>query len=508
MNHDDERLQRTDYCLFETEEGEHRVAVLGTGPGFLSIVDLLTSPEFHDFLPGFRLVAVAEPGNDPERLRGVRAQGVPVYTTFEDLWAKHSDISYLVELTGRRGRVESLRRALPGRVSIIDHAAAVFFCGLRDMARIKSHCEVNLDRQRTLLQAIIDEVREDILLLDLKGRVVDMNRNVWQRTGKAKEELAGKACHEVMTLRDGLPFCREMDKDCPFFKTLKTKETAETLVTRVNAEGQLLYFRIYSYPILSSFGEMTHVMIMQRDITSRTHREKHQHQADKLAIIGEMSTYMAHEIRNPLFAIGGFTNALLRSTDLSEKDREKLAIIAEETQRLDHMLTSILNFARPSKTPTDKVDLRRVVEDTVELMEIGYTRQGYSFEMHCEQGLPLVSGEPELLKQCLVNLYKNSIEAMPTGGTITTRCGLSGDLVSLSVEDAGQGMSEQNLEKACSPFYTTKEKDCGLGLAMIKKIVEEFGGSIDIKSRVGEGTVVTLLLPPMLAVKAEAKPAA
>lgn len=508
MNRDDEKLQRSDYCLFEAEEGEHRVAVLGTGPGFLSIVDLLTSTEFHDFLPGFRLVAVAEPGPDPERLRGVRAQGVPLYETFEELWAKHSDIRYLVELTGHRDRVEALRRVLPGRVSIIDHAAAVFFCGLRDMARIKSHCEVNLDRQRTLLQAIIDEVREDILLLDLKGRVVDMNRNVWQRTGKAKEELTGKACYEVMTLRDGLPFCREMDKDCPFFKTLNTKEAAEALVTRVNAEGQLLYFRVYSYPILGSLGEMTHVMIMQRDITSRTHREKHQHQADKLAIIGEMSTYLAHEIRNPLFAIGGFTNALLRSTDISEKDREKLAIIAEETQRLDHMLTSILNFARPSKTPTDKVDLRRVVEDTVELMEIGYARQGYSFETHCEQGLPMVSGEPELLKQCLVNLYKNSIEAMPSGGTITTRCGLSGDLVSLSVEDAGQGMSEQDLEKACSPFYTTKEKGCGLGLAMIKKIVEEFGGSIDIKSRVGEGTVVTLLLPPMLAVRAEPQPAA
>ncbi len=504
----DDQLLRADYCLFESEEGEHRVAVLGTGPGFLSIVDLLTSQEFHDFLPGFRLVAVAEPGPDEKRLDKVRAMGVPIYADFNDLWARHSDIRYLVELTGRRDRVEALRHALPGQVSLIDHAAAVLFCGLRDMARIKSHCEVNLDRQRTLLQAIIDEVREDILLLDLKGRVVDMNRNVWQRTGKTKEELAGKPCCEVMTLRDGLPFCREMDKGCPFFKTLTTREAGETLMTRVNAEGQLLYFRIYSYPILDTFGEMTHVMIMQRDITSRTYREKHEHQADKLAIIGEMSTYLAHEIRNPLFAIGGFTNALLRSTDLSEKDREKLAIIAEETQRLDHMLTSILNFARPSRTPTDKVDLRRVVEDTVELMEIGYSRQGYRFEVHCDASLPMVSGEPEMLKQCLVNLYKNSIEAMPSGGLITTRCGLSDDLVSLSVEDRGQGMSEQDLEKACSPFYTTKEKGCGLGLAMIKKIVEEFGGNIEIKSRVGEGTSVTLLLPPMLAVRTEPRPGA
>jgi Signal transduction histidine kinase regulating phosphoglycerate transport system len=130
-----------------------------------------------------------------------------------------------------------------------------------------------------------------------------------------------------MTLRDGLPFCRVMDRDCPFHKTLANREAAETLMTRVNAEGRLLYFRIYSYPILDALGAMTHIMVMQRDITSRTYREKHQQQADKLAVIGEMSTYLAHEIRNPLFAIGGFTNALLRSTEFSGASREKLTII-------------------------------------------------------------------------------------------------------------------------------------------------------------------------------------
>ncbi|WP_449242054.1 two-component system sensor histidine kinase NtrB [Desulfovibrio sp.] len=507
MSDAEEKALREDYCLYESGEGEYRVAVLGTGPGFLSIVDLLTSPDFHDFLPGFQLVAVAEPGPDPSRLRQVEAARVPVYPSFEAMWAAHPDIRYLVELTGRTQRIEDLRRILPPTVSLVDHAAAVFFCGLRDMAKMKTHCEVSLDRQRNLLQAIIDEVREDILVLDLRGRVVDMNRNVWQRTGRPKEDLLGKPCFEVMTLRDGLPFCRVMDRECPFHKTLAGREAAETLMTRVNAEGRLLYFRIYAYPILDALGSMTHIMVMQRDITSRTYREKHQQQADRLSVIGEMSTYLAHEIRNPLFAIGGFTNALLRSPEFSGPNREKLTIIAEETKRLDHMLTSILNFARPTGAPTGSVDISRLAADTAELMEIGYARRGYEFQVNCPAALPKVSGEAELIKQCLVNLYKNSIEAMPQGGIITTDCGLEGDFVFLRVADRGQGMSGQDLEKACSPFYTTKEQGYGLGLAMIKKIVEEFGGRIDIQSRLGEGTAVTLYLPPMLAVRSEAAPA-
>lgn len=504
MKEPDEKALREDYCLYQIE-GQRLVAVLGTGPGFLSILDLLRNPEFTEFLPDLKLAALAEPGPDQAKLRQAREAGLPIYATLEALFEAHPDIDFLVELTGQRARTARLRRTLPEGISLIDHAAAVFFCGLRDMARMKSHCELNLDRQRTLLQAIVDEVREDILVLDLNGRVVDMNHNVWQRTGKPKEALLGKACYEVMTLDDGTPFCAEMDRSCPFNETAATREKAETLVTRVNAEGQLQYFRVYTYPILNSFGRMTHIMVMRRDITARTHREKHQQQSDKLALIGEMSTYLAHEIRNPLFAIGGFTNALLRSPQLSDKDREKLQIIAEETQRLDRMLTSILNFARPTKTPTDKVDLHKVVSDTVELMDIGYARQGYRFAVDCPTEIPTVSGEPEMLKQCLVNLYKNAIEAMPGGGEITTRCALEEDMVTLSVEDHGVGMSSQDLERAFSPFYTTKDKGCGLGLAMIKKIVEEFGGRIELKSRQGEGTIVTLYLPPLLAVRQPAE---
>jgi len=245
---------------------------------------------------------------------------------------------------------------------------------------------------------------------------------------------------------------------------------------------------------------MTHILVMRRDITARTRREKQQQQAEKLAVVGEMSTYLAHEIRNPLFAIGGFTNALLRSPDLAEKDREKLAIIAEETGRLDRLLTSVLNFVRPGHPDTDAVcDLATVAQETADLMAAGYSRRGIDIEVKVDPGLPQVRGEAETVKQCLVNLIKNSIEAISGEGRIDIRAALDTDAVELSVTDTGVGMSREQLGRIFSPFYSTKEQGYGLGMAMIKKMVEEIGGEVEVNSVEGRGTTVTLRLRPILA---------
>ena len=404
------------------------------------------------------------------------------------------------KLVGKRFSLKKIRNSIPEATSLIDHKAAIFLCGLHSMLQVSSHCQVHLDRQKALLQTIIDEVREDILLLDMEGRVLDVNKNVAKRTGKEKSQLLGKPCWQVQTLSDGLPFCSKTDPRCPFHSTLARKKAAEAMVTRVAPDGRLLYFRIYTYPIFNSHGSMTHVLVMRRDITERTHQEKHQQHTEKLSVIGEMSTYLAHEIRNPLFAIGGFTNSLLKSKNLTDDEKEKLHIISEETKRLDKMLKSILNFSRPSRTTDSTADLNKVMQETVDLMKIGYGKRGIRFLTYTYPNLPLINGEPEMVKQCLVNLIKNSMEAMPEGGDISLSTGTELDCVSITVADTGVGMDEKEMANIFSPFYSTKEQGCGLGLAMINKIVDEYGGKVELTSKLGEGTTITLCFPPVCAV--------
>lgn len=491
-------------CYWNGTMGPFNVGVVGSGSALNILVDIIYNEAFREFLPEMKLCAVSCSGEMDACLSEVSC---PVYETWEEMVERHPEINLVVEMTGDMAMLAKLRRVLPDSISLMDHRQVVFFCGLHDMALVKSNYMNQMDHQRTLIQSIIDEIREDIFLLDKSGNVVDLNRIVWQRAGIPRKNLLGKPCWNAARLRDGSCFCSHFDPVCPFHKTLQSGKKEESLVSRVNGSGLLQYYRLYGYPIYDIRGNMTHVMVMHRDITERTHREKFKQQRDQFAVIGEMSTYLAHEIRNPLFAVGGFANSLLRSPGLGEKEREKVQIIVNETKRLDRMLTNMLNFARSSHAPGGSVDILAVCNDVAELMSIGYGQQGYDVTVVARKKLPSVQGDLDAIKQCLVNLIKNGIEAMHDGGVVTLEIGLEKGEVLLKVIDQGIGMSEHEQDQAFNPFYSTKEGGSGLGLPMIKKIIEECGGHVELASVPGEGTTVSLYLCPVLDVEHPVKAA-
>ncbi len=487
-------------CFWDGSMKPFIIGIIGAGPGLKVILDLIYKEAFQDFIPEMKLAAISDISQD-ENIAPLGEINIPIYDSFTDMLDHHPKINLVIELTGCLDMVSRLRKHIPKSISLMDHRDVVFFCGLHDMALVKGHCMNKLDHQRTLMQSIIDEIREDIFLLDKRGQIVDLNRIVWERAGISRKDLIGKPCWNAARLRDGSYFCDQLDPACPLHKTLQSNKKEESLVTKVNRDGQLQYYRLYSYPIFDIRSNMSHIMVMHRDITERTYREKHQNQRDKLAIIGEMSTYLAHEIRNPLFAIGGFANSLSKSPNLSEKDREKVQIIVEETKRLDRMLSNMLNFTRSSHTNEKEMDLLAISQSTAELMSIGYGKQGYRIEVCSSSPLPTVFGDEDSLKQCIVNLIRNAIEAMPGGGTVMLNLGLENGHVVLQVTDTGVGMNEHELDRVFNPFYSTKEDGIGLGLAMIKKIIEDHGGTVKIASKLGKGTTVSLLLPATLDVK-------
>ena len=489
-------------CYWNGLLGPFNVGVVGTGPALKVLTNIIYNDSFREFLPEMHLTAISN-ASQADGVFEKYGTSCPVYQNHEEMLKAHPEINLLVEITGDRTLRSYLRQSLPDSVALLDHQEVVFLCGLHDMAVVKGNYMNHLDNQRALIQSIIDEIREDIFLMDKTGTLVDLNRIVWQRANLSRKELLGKPCWNAARLMDGSTFCNTLDPDCPFHKTLKSGKKEEALVTRINKSGLLQYYRIYAYPIFDIRGNMSHVMVMHRDITERTHREKYQQHRDKFTIIGEMSTYLAHEIRNPLSAVGGFANALLRSPNLGEKEKEKAQIIVDETKRLDRLLTNMLDFVRPARVQGGTVDILAVCADAVELMDIGYGKQGYVMDIKTITPLPSVLGDSDAFKQCLVNLIKNSIEAMPGGGTITLDLSMENCEVILKVIDQGVGMNDTEQDKAFSPFYTTKDGGSGLGLAMIKKLIEEYGGRVELASRPGEGTTVTLYLQPALDIETQ-----
>jgi PAS domain S-box-containing protein len=421
---------------------------------------------------------------------------LPVYPNWREMLSAHPDLNLVIETTGSAGVLGELRRELPLSVSLVERNAASFFVRLLSTDQMWVACKLDLLHTQTLLKGIIDQLKEEIVLVDAHGLVLDCNKAVQEAQGLHKADIVGRPLRNFFRVHQGGNGVADTP---PLELALASHQAAEATLPHVDAQGLMHYTREYVYPIQDEAGQAKNFLCIRRDITSRTQMEQRLQQSERLASIGEMSTYIAHEIRNPLFAIGGFANQLLRNVS-DPAAREKIEIIIEESKRLDSILKSILTFAKPVEPGSGLADLNRIVRDTMELMGMACESKNIQLVLSLAEDLPLVEADPELLKQCLINLVKNSVEAMPQGGQLAVRTGMAATRVMLEVEDTGQGIVPEIRDKVFSPFFSTKGRGTGLGLAMTKKILDELGGTVDLSSVPGAGTRVVLHLPPQLAV--------
>jgi signal transduction histidine kinase len=234
---------------------------------------------------------------------------------------------------------------------------------------------------------------------------------------------------------------------------------------------------------------------------------------DRLAALGEMAAGLAHEIRNPLGAIKGAAQLLLPPGDAGAESvgegpdaREFLSIIVEETNRLNRVVSQFLDYARPFRGELGPLDLNDVVKKTAQLITPppldGEKPPPVEVALALGDNLPRARGDAEQLRQVFLNLALNAVQAMPNGGrlTITTALRKTGrrgasPLLEVRFRDTGPGIPPAVLKNLFIPFFTTKEKGTGLGLPISQRIVENHGGTIEVRSRVGSGSTFTVVLP-------------
>jgi len=226
---------------------------------------------------------------------------------------------------------------------------------------------------------------------------------------------------------------------------------------------------------------------------------------DRLAALGQMAAGLAHEVKNPLGAIKGAAQLLNEPTDgetIEPNAQEFIGIILEEVDRLDRVVGSVLDYARPSKGNPGAVDVNAVVKRTLQVLASGSGGE-QSVQADLTDDVPLVRADAEQLRQVLMNLVRNALQATDGRGTVTvaTRVKPIGtgagraDSVEIAVRDDGPGISPQVLKSLFVPFFTTKNKGTGLGLAISQRLVEGWGGRIEVSSQPGAGSTFTVVLP-------------
>jgi signal transduction histidine kinase len=231
---------------------------------------------------------------------------------------------------------------------------------------------------------------------------------------------------------------------------------------------------------------------------------------DRLAVLGQMAAGLAHEIRNPLGAIKGAAQLLAdpdQGEEASVQSREFLGIILEEVDRLDRVVGSVLDLARPNQAQVVPTDVNAVVRRTLQVLSTERFGSALTVEVALDPALPRVAIEPEQLRQVLINLHRNAAQAMKGRGrvTISTRVrigrgtrggpGEVGTFVELTVADNGPGISQKILDKLFLPFFTTKQEGSGLGLAISQRIVQGAGGRIEVRTYEGKGSTFSVVLP-------------
>jgi two-component system, NtrC family, sensor histidine kinase HydH len=218
-------------------------------------------------------------------------------------------------------------------------------------------------------------------------------------------------------------------------------------------------------------------------------------QSERFAAIGEAATHLSHEIKNPLMLMSGFANQVSRALPEDDPNREKLSIISGEAKRLEKMLNQVRDFTRPQLPQKKHGQINDLVRETLKLVREELDLAGISIDLNLSPDLPKTNFDHAQIKQVMINLLKNAWEAIPGGGKIVITTGREKDRIIVSVEDTGVGISNDKLKEIFSPFFTTKDKGTGLGLAVLYRIIKDHQGDITVNSKLGQGSIFTFYLP-------------
>ncbi|ASZ66880.1 PAS domain S-box protein [Bacillus cereus] len=339
-------------------------------------------------------------------------------------------------------------------------------------------------------RALIEQATDAVYVVELNednapSRFIEVNPVGCRRFGYSREELLSLSFSNIVP-QDSQMIVRLLEK-------IKKGETSFTLQDEyVFPTGKVITTE-FSVRVFNLNGKKVFLSI-SRDITERLKTEELLRKSEKLAVVGQLATVMAHEINNPLTAMKGFMQ-LLKSTE-NENNQGYINIISSEIERIESITTEFMAVAKPQVVKMQPNNMSVLMDQVLMLLQPQAMMNNIKFRIDLNPGIPLISCEGNQLKQVFVNILKNAIESMPMGGEILIQINiLDNNQVSIRFIDQGCGIPKERIPYLGEPFYSIKEEGIGLGLMICYKIIETHQGKIFIKSEMNKGTTVEVTLP-------------
>lgn len=373
-----------------------------------------------------------------------------------------------------------------------------------------------LARERNFLETLFNTIEDGVLVVDETGRIVYLNQAASLLLGMAPDQL------------DGQPLSRFLPElDWERFAAMDAAGGQRVIRHEFEISfPRQRFLRLFAAPLDGETPGGSGMALILHDATEARERTFEAIESERIQALTLLAASVAHEIGNPLNALhihlqlmerelkklhhvsgawaGRRPRRMARShpdlsgaevLEIGGKLESYLHVAKGEIRRLDYIVTQFLQAIRPSQPQMQQVSLNDVVAATVELLRPELESRGQTVEQYLAPDLPQAPLDPSQLKQVLLNLIRNAMQAMSRGGVLTIQTGVAGEEVWVSIADTGGGIPHEQLNRIFKPFYTTKKKGSGLGLMIVQRIVRAHGGHIELDSRVGQGTTFKIRLP-------------
>lgn len=359
----------------------------------------------------------------------------------------------------------------------------------QELQRLRSIAEDRADSIESYNENILRSVASGVITFDREGKIMTFNPAAEIILSKRSDDAIGNICEDVF------------GKDNPItmiqMESLERGEGIARMETTVEKSyGEKIWLGLNTSLLKDNNGRLIGLILVFSDLTEIKHLQAQMELKERFALLGEMSAGIAHELRNPMGAIAGFSKLLSKKLDNGDERKPIADAIEKEIDGMNRVINELLNFTKPTDLNLSKVELKPLIEDSLSSIQLN------SVKYNLISGkIPAIDADDVLLKQVFINLFQNAIDAMPEGGELKIVLNIKPQTetqrqeAEIEISDTGTGIPEDKLKKIFHPFFTTKKNGTGLGLSLVQKIILYHGGKVEVESKKGKGTTFRIGLP-------------
>ena len=398
-------------------------------------------------------------------------------------WAKDKILSVNLRLGPfERARMEDIHHALlMGGILVVLGTGALYFIFI-----VQNYYAVDrsLAEMKTYTENVVESMADGLISVNRERKIVTLNRKAAEFFGAKEEDLKSKEISMVL----GIDIDNLLKKQGGMLRDWELKVSSQY--------GAQIPLSLSAAPLKDENDKEMGSVLLLRDLREIRDLQERVRRSERLASLGRLAAGVAHEIRNPLSSIRGFAQFFQNRFKGQEKEQEYASVMVREVDRLNRVITELLDFARPKEPHRELHSAGEILEQTLKVLESELAKKNIAVEKKLEASLPRILVDRDQLSQALLNLLLNALESMEGAGKIRISMESGGaEVLAISISDTGRGIPKEDLERVFEPFFSTKRKGTGLGLAIVHQIVESHKGEIKVESRAGEGTTFRITLP-------------